>query len=31
MDSLIGLMIGAIFGIGCYYANRCIKKNKSKE
>ena len=31
MDSLIGLMIGAIFGIGCYYANKYVKKNKDKD
>lgn len=31
MHKLFGLFIGFLFGFGCYFANRYVKKNKDKE
>lgn len=31
MDSLVALMLGALFAFVCYYANKFVKENKNKE
>lgn len=31
MESLLGLLIGFLFGFSCYYANSYVKKNKNRE